>query len=315
MTPVHLQPASSAWSRKIRARDDAKHSVSGGRDGRGGRVGPRAAPPPARLSARGAGPDVTLVRAAAHGRPDALIPALRGRRAPGSSGRWRGEGGGVGRRAASGAGGTGLRRRGVFRRSAAVCIIFHSFLANLNILQAEGSRQVRASCSSPRSPRALGALSEDRPHEEPESFGVLFSYADVFLKLEVFFFFLSFRVSTALKESTLGKGRRRKLSNILVGGGIFKGKKFECIATEKMSRPLPLNPTFIPPPYGVLRSLLENPLKLPLHHEDGERCPPGCPALGREDAPGVPFLGRAPPLACRSIHLPPSLSPGTLALL
>ncbi|XP_015416278.1 PREDICTED: hepatic leukemia factor isoform X3 [Myotis davidii] len=37
---------------------------------------------------------------------------------------------------------------------------------------------------------------------------------------------------------------------------------------EKMSRPLPLNPTFIPPPYGVLRSLLENPLKLPLHPED-----------------------------------------------
>lgn len=41
---------------------------------------------------------------------------------------------------------------------------------------------------------------------------------------------------------------------------------------EKMSRQLPLNPTFIPPPYGVLRSLLENPLKLPLHPEDGERC-------------------------------------------
>lgn len=40
---------------------------------------------------------------------------------------------------------------------------------------------------------------------------------------------------------------------------------------EKMSRQLPLNPTFIPPPYGVLRSLLENPLKLPLHPEDGER--------------------------------------------
>ncbi|XP_054944821.1 hepatic leukemia factor-like [Physeter macrocephalus] len=36
---------------------------------------------------------------------------------------------------------------------------------------------------------------------------------------------------------------------------------------EKMSRTLPLNPTFIPPPYGVLRSLLENPLKFPLHHE------------------------------------------------
>lgn len=55
---------------------------------------------------------------------------------------------------------------------------------------------------------------------------------------------------------------------------------------EKMSRPLPLNPTFIPPPYGVLRSLLENPLKLPLHHEDGERCPPGCPTLGKNYAPG-----------------------------
>ncbi|XP_075702972.1 hepatic leukemia factor isoform X2 [Rhinoderma darwinii] len=37
---------------------------------------------------------------------------------------------------------------------------------------------------------------------------------------------------------------------------------------EKMSRMLPLNPTFIPPTYGVLKSLLENPLKLPLHHED-----------------------------------------------
>ncbi|KAM8946494.1 hepatic leukemia factor isoform 3-T3 [Pelodytes ibericus] len=35
-----------------------------------------------------------------------------------------------------------------------------------------------------------------------------------------------------------------------------------------MSRILPLNPTFIPPSYGVLKSLLENPLKLPLHHED-----------------------------------------------
>lgn len=37
-----------------------------------------------------------------------------------------------------------------------------------------------------------------------------------------------------------------------------------------MSRPLPLNPTFLPPTYGVLKSLLENPLKLPLAHEDGE---------------------------------------------
>ncbi|XP_075296920.1 hepatic leukemia factor isoform X1 [Opisthocomus hoazin] len=35
-----------------------------------------------------------------------------------------------------------------------------------------------------------------------------------------------------------------------------------------MSRPLPLNPSFLPPTYGVLKSLLENPLKLPLAHED-----------------------------------------------
>ncbi|XP_070793894.1 hepatic leukemia factor isoform X1 [Pituophis catenifer annectens] len=35
-----------------------------------------------------------------------------------------------------------------------------------------------------------------------------------------------------------------------------------------MARPLPLNPSFLPPTYGVLKSLLENPLKLPLHHED-----------------------------------------------
>ena len=55
-----------------------------------------------------------------------------------------------------------------------------------------------------------------------------------------------------------------------------------------MSRPLPLNPTFIPPPYGVLRSLLENPLKLPLHHEDGERCPAGCPAGGPPPGPAPP---------------------------
>lgn len=89
---------------------------------------PRAATPPVRLSARGAGPDVTLVRAAARGRPDALSPALRGRGARGSSGRGLGEGGGVGPRAASGAGATGQRRRGVFRPSAAVCIFCLSFL-------------------------------------------------------------------------------------------------------------------------------------------------------------------------------------------
>uniref|UniRef100_A0A8P4GJ56 HLF transcription factor, PAR bZIP family member b n=1 Tax=Dicentrarchus labrax TaxID=13489 RepID=A0A8P4GJ56_DICLA len=38
---------------------------------------------------------------------------------------------------------------------------------------------------------------------------------------------------------------------------------------EKMSRhPVPLNPSFLPPAtHGVLKSLLENPMKLPLHHE------------------------------------------------
>lgn len=38
---------------------------------------------------------------------------------------------------------------------------------------------------------------------------------------------------------------------------------------EKMSRhPVPLNPAFLPPStHGVLKSLLENPMKLPLHHE------------------------------------------------
>lgn len=40
---------------------------------------------PARLSARGAGPDVTLVRAAARGLPEALSPALRGRGARGAA--------------------------------------------------------------------------------------------------------------------------------------------------------------------------------------------------------------------------------------
>lgn len=62
---------------------------------------------------------------------------------------------------------------------------------------------------------------------------------------------------------------------------------------EKMSRQLPLNPTFIPPPYGVLRSLLENPLKLPLHPEDGERCL-GSRAQGRDNTPRDPLLVLAP---------------------
>ncbi|XP_068605677.1 HLF transcription factor, PAR bZIP family member a [Brachionichthys hirsutus] len=36
-----------------------------------------------------------------------------------------------------------------------------------------------------------------------------------------------------------------------------------------MARPLPVNATFLPPTHGVLKSLLENPLKLPFHHDDG----------------------------------------------
>lgn len=63
---------------------------------------------------------------------------------------------------------------------------------------------------------------------------------------------------------------------------------------EKMSRQLPLNPTFIPPPYGVLRSLLENPLKLPLHPEDGEPYP-GQQGSGKgQDSRGPPVLGPPP---------------------
>uniref|UniRef100_A0A8C6UEE3 HLF transcription factor, PAR bZIP family member a n=1 Tax=Neogobius melanostomus TaxID=47308 RepID=A0A8C6UEE3_9GOBI len=38
---------------------------------------------------------------------------------------------------------------------------------------------------------------------------------------------------------------------------------------EKMARPLPINPAYLPPTHGVLKSLLENPLKLPFHHDDG----------------------------------------------
>ncbi|XP_016351186.1 hepatic leukemia factor-like isoform X2 [Sinocyclocheilus anshuiensis] len=36
-----------------------------------------------------------------------------------------------------------------------------------------------------------------------------------------------------------------------------------------MSRPLSINPTFLPPTHGVLKSLLENPMKLPFHHDEG----------------------------------------------
>ncbi|XP_051988952.1 hepatic leukemia factor-like [Xyrauchen texanus] len=38
---------------------------------------------------------------------------------------------------------------------------------------------------------------------------------------------------------------------------------------DKMSRPLLINSTFLPPTHGVLKSLLENPMKLPFHHDEG----------------------------------------------
>ncbi|XP_046894683.1 HLF transcription factor, PAR bZIP family member a isoform X2 [Hypomesus transpacificus] len=38
---------------------------------------------------------------------------------------------------------------------------------------------------------------------------------------------------------------------------------------EKMSRPLSVNPTFRPSTHGVLKSLLENPMKLPFQQDEG----------------------------------------------
>lgn len=120
-------------------------------------------------------------------------------------------------------------------------------------------------------------------------------YADVFTKTEVIFFF-PFLVCTVLKASTFGWQRtEEKKAHQHFGAaiGLLFKRQFACITMEKMSRQLPLNPTFIPPPYGVLRSLLENPLKLPLHPEDGERCL-GIWAQGRDDTPRDPLVGRAP---------------------
>lgn len=93
--------------------------------GRAGLVGGAyLGPAPARLSARGAGPDVTLVRAAAHGLPDALSPALRGRGARGAAAA---AGRGVGRdRTASGARARVRGPRFAFCSSAAV-YVFYSF--------------------------------------------------------------------------------------------------------------------------------------------------------------------------------------------
>lgn len=69
-----------------------------------------------------------------------------------------------------------------------------------------------------------------------------------------------------------------------------------------MSRPLPLNPTFLPPTYGVLKSLLENPLKLPLAHEDGEASLGSPPCLPPPTPPGgrlCPSAAPAGPLTAR----------------
>lgn len=64
-----------------------------------------------------------------------------------------------------------------------------------------------------------------------------------------------------------------------------------------MSRPLPLNPTFLPPTYGVLKSLLENPLKLPLAHEDGE-APRAAAVPHSPRRPSAPLAAR-PEMAAR----------------
>ncbi|XP_014854082.1 PREDICTED: hepatic leukemia factor-like isoform X2 [Poecilia mexicana] len=63
---------------------------------------------------------------------------------------------------------------------------------------------------------------------------------------------------------------------------------------EKMSRhALSLNPAFLPPnPHGVLKSLLENPMKLPLHHEAFSKDQEKEKNLGEErSAPQSAFLG------------------------
>lgn len=119
---------------------------------------------PARLSARGAGPDVTLVSAAAHGLPDALSPALRGRGARGAAAA---AGRGVGRDGtASGAGARVRGPRFAFCSSAAVYVFFFfSFFPPFffsfspcnfeHFASLSDWRQVRASCTGPEDPAAL----------------------------------------------------------------------------------------------------------------------------------------------------------------
>lgn len=79
--------------------------------------------------------------------------------------------------------------------------------------------------------------------------------------------------STCAGPSRTGQRVRSPLF-LLFSGGEFKSLRAlfsNCPSRhmEKMARPLPINPTFLPPTHGVLKSLLENPLKLPFHHDEG----------------------------------------------
>lgn len=64
---------------------------------------------------------------------------------------------------------------------------------------------------------------------------------------------------------------------------------------EKMARPLP---TFLPPTHGVLKSLLENPLKLPFHHDEGTFLNPQNLRRARTPTPLSPPLCGVSPLGC-----------------
>lgn len=93
----------------------------------------------------------------------------------GSSGRGRGGWSGRGR---------GGRARGgwlvqCLPPSAAVCVFFLSFSQFWTFYKTRGSRQVRASCTSWRSPRALGAL----PGDCTGNLKVFCFYADIFIFL------------------------------------------------------------------------------------------------------------------------------------
>lgn len=96
--------------------------------------------------------------------------------------------------------------------------------------------------------------------------------------------------STCAGPSRTGQRVRSPLF-LLFSGGEFKSLRAlfsNCPSRhmEKMARPLPINPTFLPPTHGVLKSLLENPLKLPFHHDEGTFKP------GQNLKPRARTLGR-----------------------